>query len=193
MNASNDEGKSEAIMKDEYNEFYKIENPKTIAQIYQIREKRNNWFKQWKQEAEWRGFDTFSSRNYGGSLYGMFSQLFAGFFIKDESTVDKSVYKRVGNSLYEVRKGNKKEYKKFKEFYDAVGGYTNLNELGDLLFGMEPRTSPHQNYPIGTIVWDAQGCFLVRAVWFARTRQECRLHPDMIRIKESEYLALQGK
>lgn len=183
-------------MKDEYNEYYKISDVDVFKQIQAIRQKRSEWLKVWQLHAEWLGFDK-SAVYKDHSCFGLFSSRFEGFAISFDKIdmVDNKVYKLVSVdkqnqfNIYSYRKGNKKEYAKFKEFYDSIGLTFNLNDLGDLLF---PNFEGN-NYPIGTINWNESDCFLVRVVWFGVKKSETPIHPSMIRIKESEYLALQGK
>lgn len=183
-------------LKDEYNEYYKISDREAFNDMQRIRKDRKDWLKAWRTHAERLGFD--DTRIYRDhSCLGFMQSSFGGFAISFDKihTVDDSVYKLTSVdkwnklNIYQYRKGNKKEYAKFKEFSDSMGLSFNLNKIGECLF----PSYGSNNYPIGTIIWDASDHFLVRVVWFGRSKSETEMHPSLIRIKESEYLALQGK
>ena len=183
-------------MKDEYNEYYKTSDNLTFSKIQEIRSKSIDWRKQWRDRAEWLGFDSVVIKRDHPHIDFFHSFLF-GFAISFDKIdlVDKSIYKLVGidkynqQNIYAVKKGNKKKYTEFKEFADLIGQTYNLNELGELLF---PNYRGNQ-YPIGTINWNESNCSLFRVVWFGRKKSETEMHQSLVRIKESEYLALQGK
>ena len=183
-------------MKDEYNEYYKISDHDAFYKIQDFKESRKNWVKAWNIHAERLGFDkAYIIRDH--SCLGFFQYSLNGFALSFDKihTIDASVYKIVSVdkqkklNIYAYRKGNKKEYAKFKEICESIGLSFNLNNLGEYLF---PETE-HHNYPIGTMHWNESGCFLVRVVWFGRKKSETRMHQSFIRIKESEYLSIQGK
>lgn len=183
-------------MKDEYNEYYRTSDNLTFSKIQEIRSKKVEWRKRWHDHAEWLGFDSAVIRK-DHSCLGFFQSFLSGFAISFDKIglVDNDVYKLIAvdkhnqRNIYAVRKGNKKKYAEFKEFADSIGLICNLNELGELLF---PKYGSVQ-YPIGTINWNESGCSLFRVVWFGRKKSETIMNSSLVRIKESEYLALQGK
>lgn len=183
-------------MKDEYNEYYKTTDCNTFNEIQKIRLNKIEWRKQWNDHAKWLGFDSVVIRK-DHSCLGFFQSFFSGFAISFNkiNLVDNTIYKLVGvdkynqRNIYAFRKGNKKKYAEFKELADSIGLSKNLNDLGELLF---PEYKGHQ-YPIGTINWNESNCSLFRVVWSGRKKSETKMNPSLVRIKESEYLALQGK
>lgn len=183
-------------MKDEYNEYYKISDHDAFYKIQGFKKSREDWIKSWNNHAEWLGFDkAYIVRDH--SCLGFFQARLQGFAVSFEKlhTIDMSIYKLVSVdkhkklNIYTYRKGNKKEYAKFKNIYESIGLVFNLNSLGKYLF---PDVD-NNNYPVGTMHWNENGCFLVRVVWFGRKKSETRMHQSLTRIKESEYLAIQGK
>lgn len=181
-------------MNPEYNEYYKVTDPDVLSKFNELVFEQRKLMRTWDGEARKRGFE--KSRFYNPYRGRLFDFIFDGFIATREQMVkaDQKVYKfkyiDSGKDLFlaEVRKSNKKAFKLFSSlpYPTEFDGQKITN-----LFISKPNGTWQDN--IGTINWAVDGHVLLRIVWGAGDREKYTLDPSLIRIKESEYLALQGK
>lgn len=181
-------------MNPEYNEYYKVTDTAILSKFNEAYGELKNLRELWNDEAKKRGFERARFVNpYHGRLFESYMD---GFIATREQMVkaDHKVYKFKYISskddlfLAEVRKSNKKAFKLFSSLpYPTEFDGQKITSL----FISKPNGTWRDN--IGTINWAVDGHVLLRIVWSSGDREKYTLNPSLIRIKESEYLALQGK
>lgn len=185
-------------MNPEFNEYYKVTDLDILHKFNELQDEKKQFKQLWNDEAVKRGFERARFVNpYSGRMFESYMDGFIATreqMIKSDHKVYKFIYLGRNNGceeeyfLAEVRKANRKAFKEFSElpFAKQFDGQKITS-----LFVSKPNGTWQDN--IGTINWSVEGHILLRIVWSHGDRDRYALNPSLIRIKESEYLALQGK
>lgn len=171
--------------------FFKVEDPTVIKAFFEKLEIRSKFIKDWDAEGVRRGFTA------GHLVDWRFDRIFdicADGFLATKTQLknrDKAIYKagrhyeKTNDYVVKVKVSNKKAYKEYQEQLS----HNFDGQIIENLFYEKPNSTWGSYFR--EVNWNFPNVILIKSI--KDESENYKLKPCLIEIKNSEYLALQGK